>query len=92
MTIEKKAEAVPINFTTFLVSFASSALYHLGEAPHPETGKTERNMVLAKQTIDILGILQEKTKGNLDPDEAALLENLLFDLRMRFVEASRSAK
>lgn len=83
------AAAVPINFTTFIVSLGSSALFHLGDVPHPETGKAEKDLTLAKQTIDILGVLQQKTRGNLDQDEADLLENLLFDLRLRFVEASK---
>ncbi len=86
----KKPEEVrtPINFTTFVVSLGSSALVHMGHAPHPESGKTEKNLVLAKQTIDILGMLEQKTRGNLDRDEGELLESMLFDLRLRFVEAT----
>lgn len=80
----------PISFGTFVISLASSAVFHLGEAPHPETGKAEQNLVLAKQTIDLLGILQEKTRGNLTDEESRLLQSLLYDLRVRFVAASRA--
>jgi len=61
----------------------------LGELPEPGTEKTEVNLPLAKQTIDILGILQEKTSGNLTDEEHNLLTNLLYDLRMRYVRVSK---
>ncbi len=82
----------PMTFGTFLISLASSAVFHLGEAPHPETGKTEKDLPLAKQTIDLLAILQEKTRGNLDDEESKLLQSLIYDLRLRFVQASQSSK
>ncbi len=82
---------LPTDFTTFCFSLASAALIHLGESPAPETGKTEQNLPLAKQTIDVLTMLQEKTKGNLTEEEDKLLSTVLYDLRMRFVEASRKA-
>lgn len=74
-----------INFASFVLSLSSSTLYHFGEIPEPVTNKKERNLILAKQTIDILGILKEKTAGNLTKEEDALLSNLLYDLRMRYV-------
>lgn len=77
-----------IDFTTFCVSLASSALVHLGEMPHPESQGEEPDLILAKQTIDLLGMLQAKTKGNLTHDEEKLLEHLLLDLRLRYVERS----
>jgi hypothetical protein len=80
----------PITFPTFLISLASSAVFHLGEAPHPETGQVQKNLPLAKQTIDLLAILQEKTRGNLTDEEGHLLQSLLYDLRIRFVEAART--
>lgn len=83
MADEKKPPA--IDFTTFCVSLGSSAFVHMGDAPHPETGQPEPDLLLAQQTIDILGMLQEKTKGNLSEDEARFLQNLLVDLRLRFV-------
>ena len=77
-----------MDFTTFVVSLSHSALQSLGDAPHPD-GTVERSLPLARQTIDILGLLQEKTKGNLTGAEERLLTQVLYDLRMRFVEVSR---
>lgn len=77
----------PIDFYTFVLSLGSSAFVHLGDAPHPETGEAMKpDLPLAKQTIDILAMLAEKTKGNLTPEEERFLENLLTDLRFRFVQ------
>jgi hypothetical protein len=78
----------PIDFVTFVLSLASSAFVHLGDAPNPETGSTSEDLPLAKQTIDILGMLERKTKGNLTPEEEKFLENLLMDLRLRYVQKS----
>jgi hypothetical protein len=75
-----------IDFVTFVMSLASSAFVHMGDAPHPETGETSEHLALAKQTIDILGMLETKTKGNLTTEEAHFLENLLMDLRLRYVQ------
>jgi len=85
--ISNKQSAPPpeINFASFVLSLSSSALYHFGEIPDPVTNKKQRNLLMAKQTIDILGILREKTAGNLTREEDALLSNLLYDLRMRYV-------
>jgi hypothetical protein len=76
-----------VNFASFIYSLSTSALVHLGEIPEPITEKMDKNLPLAKQTIDILGILQEKTKGNLSQEEENLLNNFLYDLRMRYVKA-----
>ena len=84
-------EALPhIDFSTFVLSLSHSALMHLGDAPHPETGKVETNLSLARQTIDLIAMLEEKTKGNLTGDEERLITQILFDLRMRFVEQSKT--
>lgn len=78
------------DFNTFLLSLGTSALYHLGLVKDPETGEVaEVNKPIAKQTIDTLELLQEKTQGNLDEQEAQLLQNLLTELRMRFVDAGK---
>ena len=78
------------DFAALAISLAHSALYHLGLVPDPQTGqKGQRDVALARQTIDTIEMLEEKTRGNLTPDEARLLEDLLYDLRMRFVEASK---
>jgi len=80
-----------INFSSFVLSLSSSALLHFGQIPDPITKKKERNLPLAKQTIDILGILKEKTKGNLSKDEEQLISNLLYDLRVRYVEENKKS-
>jgi hypothetical protein len=81
----------PVEFTTFVLSLSHSALMHLGEAPDPETGGVpQKNLLLARQTIDLIAMLEEKTKGNLTGDEERLLAQILFDLRMRYVEQSKT--
>ncbi|GAB6059941.1 hypothetical protein JCM31598_30580 [Desulfonatronum parangueonense] len=75
-------------FSTFVLSLSSSALVHLGEVPDPDNGNTAVNISLAKHTIDILAMLEEKTKGNLDFEESKLLKDMLFELRMHFVRKS----
>ena len=77
-----------INFTNFLLSVSTSALIQLGEIPDPVSKESERQLPLAKQTIDLIGMLQEKTKGNLTPEEEKLIEHILYDLRIRYVKAS----
>lgn len=78
-----------IDFSTFVLSLSHSALMHLGEAPDPETGKLESSVPLARQTIDLIGMLEEKTRGNLSGEEERLIGQILFDLRMRFVELEK---
>ena len=84
-----KAEELPkLDFSTFVMSLIGSAYVHMGDAPNPE-GEPERNLLLARQDIDLLGVLQEKTRGNLTGEEERLLDQAVYDLRMRFVEVSR---
>jgi len=78
-----------VDFATLVISFATSALIQMGAAPDPTTGKITKDLAVARQNIDILEILQKKTKGNLSRDEQALLDGVLAEVRMRFVEASR---
>jgi hypothetical protein len=69
-----------------VLSLASSAFVHLGDAPHPDTGLPgEPDLALAHQTIDILAMLREKTKGNLTMEEEQFMDHLLTDLRLRYV-------
>jgi len=75
-----------INFSTFVFSLNSSALVHLGVLEDPATGKPAKDLPLAKQTIDIIGMLEKKTRGNLTNDEARLLENILHELRLMYVK------
>ncbi len=75
-----------INFATFIFSLNHSVLVHLGVTEDPMTGKKEKNLPLAKQTIDILGMLEEKTRGNLTNDEEKMIKNMLYDLRMIYIK------
>jgi len=75
-----------VNFSTFVISLNASALVHLGVLEDPGTGRKEKDLSLGKQTIDILGMLQEKTRGNLSPDEDQMLKNILYDLRILYVK------
>ncbi len=77
----------PVDFHTFVLSLGSSALLHLGEIENPNDGASQKDLPLAKHTIDILAMLEEKTKGNLSTAEERLMESLLYDLRLRYVEA-----
>lgn len=79
-----------IDFTSFLLGLASSALIHLGIRPNPESGRIEVDLTMARQTLDVLSMLREKTRGNLTAEEDRFFENMLADLRLRFVEASKS--
>jgi len=81
---------VAIDFSTFVLSLGSSALVHLGEMAHPEAAQEEENLSLARQTIDILAMLEQKTRGNLTGEESRFLLDLLSELRLRFVERSRA--
>lgn len=78
-----------INFPTFIMSLNASALVNLGLFENPSTGEKEINLALAKQTIDILSMLEEKTKGNLSKDEESMLKNILYDLRIIYVKEKK---
>ena len=75
----------PVSFITFILSLAQSAMVLMGEAPDPESGRTLSNLPEAKHTIDILAMLDCKTRGNLGDEERDVLENILCELRMTFV-------
>jgi hypothetical protein len=86
---EAGAQMGEISFGAFLMSLSTEALVHLGEVADPSSGQQQRDLAMAQQLIDILGMLREKTRGNLDHDEQALLDAILFDLRMKYVEIAR---
>jgi hypothetical protein len=87
---EKEFTPLPeVNFSSFILSLSSSILLHLGEIADPQSGEKKKDLALAKQTIDIITLLEDKTKGNLTDEEQKLLEHLLYDLRMRYVKASQ---
>jgi hypothetical protein len=90
---EDTAQPLPgIDFSSFVLSLSSSAMMHLGLLANPMTQQTEKNLPLAKQTIDIIAMLQKKTTGNLTDEESKFLEAILYDLRMNFVEISKQKK
>jgi hypothetical protein len=74
-----------VSFPTFILSLNASALMHLGAIEDPESGRPSKNLPMAKQTIDILSMLEEKTRGNLTNEEENMLKNILYDLRIAFV-------
>jgi hypothetical protein len=80
-----------VSFMTLVLSLATSAAVHFGDVGDPATGeRSDVNLEGARQMVEILGILQEKTRGNLTPEEATILERVLFELRMRYVEVQRA--
>jgi hypothetical protein len=81
-----EANYPPVNFTNFVLSLSTSALYHFGDFPDPEGGKTPKNLPAAKQTIDILDMLNEKSKGNLNENETNLIQGVLYELKLRYVK------
>ena len=89
-TTENEDYQLPeINFPTFIFSLNSSALVNLGIIEDPASNQKAKNLPMAKQTIDILGLLEEKTKGNLLDDEANMLKTMLYELRMLYVKESQ---
>jgi len=87
--LEGKCVLPEVTFSGFILSLNTSALYHMGELVHPETGERVHDMELAKNSIDTLALLQKKTVGNLDKDEEQLLTNILYELKVRFVKLAR---
>jgi PBP1b-binding outer membrane lipoprotein LpoB len=85
---EKTSSSTPLpdmDFTTFLYSISSTVLLHFGDIPDPITNKKEKNLPMVRQTISIIEMLKEKTKGNLTLEEENLIDNILYDLRMRYI-------
>jgi len=89
-----EAACPPVDFNTFVLSLSTSAIVHLGAAPKEMFGDQDpppQNLPMAKQTIDCIAMLEDKTKGNLTGEEERLLAQILYDLRMRYVRAAKSA-
>ena len=86
---EKETEPFQVDFSTFVMSLTSSAFYHLGDMPDPSTGKKEVNLPAVQQTIDMLIMLREKTKGNLKEDEEKLVEQLIYELQVKYVAKTK---
>ena len=79
------------NLSSLFLGLSTQALLHLGEIPDPESGEATRDLASARSLIDLLAVLRDKTQGNLDAEEARLLDRILYDLRMRFVEIARDS-
>jgi hypothetical protein len=79
-----------VNFNSLIFSLSSSAFFNLGEIADPQTGQRQKDLPLAKHSIDILAMLSEKTKGNLDDEEQKFLDNILAELRIRYVKAIKN--
>ncbi|MFC1717616.1 DUF1844 domain-containing protein [Candidatus Poribacteria bacterium] len=88
---QPQMELPPVNFESFIFGLYNTALFHLGMRD-PETGNLIQNLPIARHTIDTLGMLQEKTKGNLTAPESNLMENLLYELRMNYLRAAKQAE
>jgi hypothetical protein len=87
-----EAPLEPVSFSTFVLGLSTQALLHLGEIESPLSGKVEKDLPAAKHVIDILGILHDKTRNNLEQAEERLLDSVLYDLRMRYVALTQNAK
>jgi len=83
-------KSLELNFSTFIISLSSSVFSHFGEIADPITGEKEVNLPLARQTIDIISMLEEKTRGNLTKDESALITNILYELRVKYMEINNT--
>ena len=90
MDTQETQESSAITFTGFVLSLATTAAVHFGDIPDPATGnRAEPNLAAAAQMIELIGLLQSKTKGNLTEAEEQLVDDLLYELRMRFVQAQQ---
>ena len=88
-TAKEQGEAFQIDFSTFVLSLTSSAFIGLGDMPDPATGKKEVNLPAVQQTIDMLTMLRDKTKGNLTEEEHKLLEQLIYELQVKYVSKAK---
>jgi hypothetical protein len=89
---EQDTQRIPlpeVNFNSLIFSLSSSALLNMGDIAEPQTGERKKDLPMAKYSIDIISMLQEKTKGNLTEEEHKFLDNILADLRLRYVKASK---
>jgi hypothetical protein len=84
-------ESGEAEFTTLVLMFSTAAMIHLGAAPDPASGETKADLAQANRMIDLLEVLRTKTAGNLTVEESAMIDDLLFDLRMRYLEAVKRA-
>jgi hypothetical protein len=83
------APPLPPDFASFIVSLSHAAVFHLGQAPDPQTGQTRQDLPMARHTIDTIAMLKEKTQGNLSNEEQQLIDNVLTDLRLAYVHLAK---
>ena len=92
MPDETPQDSAEVTFVGFVLSLAHTAAYHFGDVPDPVTGQAgQTNLAAARQIIDILTLLEEKTRGNLTAEERQLMEQIVYELQMRYVEATKTA-
>ncbi len=84
--MDKNMQLPEVTFSTFILSLASSTLMHLGEVPDPDTGKIEKNIVLAKHSVDLLNMLGDKFNNGLTDDEKKLLQDVLYEVKIKYVQ------
>ncbi|MDY6879941.1 MAG: DUF1844 domain-containing protein [Desulfatiglans sp.] len=90
---EAKAPPLPeVNFPSLIFSLSSTALFHFGEIADPQTNEKKKDLPLAKHTIDTIAMLKEKTEGNLTDEEQQFIDNVLTDLRWRYVKATKQGE
>lgn len=89
---ESGAQREPVDFASFILSLATTAMVHLGEIPDPANGQRSGDVEAARQMIEIITMLRDKTQGNLGPEESRLLESLLYELRMKFLAKAKAVK
>jgi hypothetical protein len=87
---EERLPLPEVNFNSLIFSLSSSAFFNLGEIADPQTGQKQKDLPMAKHSIDIIAMLQEKTKGNLNDEEAKFIDNILAELRIRYVKAVKN--
>lgn len=90
-TQERTKDSGEVGFVNLVVMLSTAAMVHLGAVPDPMSGETKADLGQAKQMIDLLDVVKVKTAGNLTAVEAGMLDDLLFDLRMRYLEALKRA-
>jgi Domain of unknown function (DUF1844) len=89
---QEAAEAPEVTFIGFVLSLAHTAAFHFGDVPDPVTGQAgAANLAAAQQIIEILALLEQKTRGNLTAEERQLMEQIVYELRLRYVEATKTA-
>ena len=86
----RRSSLPEVNFNSLIFSLSSSALLHIGDIADPQSGEKKKDLPMAKYSIDIIAMLKEKTKGNLTDEEQKFLDNILADLRLRYVKAAKN--